>query len=390
MKRILFVLPEFKFGGTVYSTLNMVSLLDRNKYDIYVLPMTYQGPMLEEYKQMGVKLLSENLLLASIYGNVKEESRFMRKLFFYFIKTIRKVSLCFGHDFEMDVVKLASCKFNKMGFDIVASCQEGSPTKLASVINAKKRIAWFRCEATKYFPYLPTKSHNQYYKSFNKIVCVSQCTCEDFKGCFPQFADKTIAIHNAQNLDDIYAKANAPIDDQRFNTSKITLISLGRMNPSKRMAEIPVVANVLKTNGCSFNWFILGDGNVGGEKDKCLQKIEELKVADCVHYLGGKVNPYPYIKASDLMVSLSLVEACPRVVNEALILKKPCICTDFASAREFVFDGKNGYVDKLDNIPSVLERLMKDQRELNTLQSYCNEFVFDNLPILEKLNHLFN
>lgn len=386
MTKILFILPEFKFGGTVYSTLNMISLLDSSLYDIYVLPMTYQGPLYIEYKKMGIKLLPEDILLASIYGNVKEERSKLRRLFFYGIKAIRKICMIFGQDFEMSIVRLAASKYNKMQFDVVASCQEGSPTKMASVIKAKKNIAWFRCEATKYFPFQPTKSYLNYYQKINSIVCVSQCTCDDFKKCLPQFADKTIAIHNAQNVDDIYFKANADINDPRFNTSRFTLISLGRMNPSKRMAEIPNVAQKIKSAGYSFNWYILGDGNIEGEQDKCVRNIESMGVSDCVHYLGGKVNPYPYIKRTDLLVSLSLIEACPRVVNEALILKKPCICTDFASAREFVFDGKNGYVDRLENIHKILLRLMSDNGELQQLNKYCNDFVFNNQPILNSLN----
>lgn len=390
MKKILFILPEFKFGGTVYSTLNMVSLLDKDMYDVYVLPMTHQGPMKEEYENMGIKLLPENLLLASIYGNVKEERRPFARLFYYGIKAFRRVYMHFGKDFEMIVVRIASQKYSKMRFDVVASCQEGAPTKMASVIKAKKNIAWFRCEATKYFPNLPTTSHNEYYKPFDKIVCVSQCTCDDFKLCLPQFADKTIAIHNAQNLEDIYSKANEIVDDPRFDTTRFTLISLGRMNPSKRMAEIPDVAKKLKTAGCSFDWYILGDGNVGGEQERCVNNIESLEVSDCVHYLGGKVNPYPYIKKSDLLVSLSLVEACPRVVNEALILKKPCICTDFASAHEFVFDGKNGYVDKLEKIPSILKNIMQNDSEYQKLKCYCDGLTFDNQPILKSLNEIFS
>lgn len=138
MKKILFILPEFKFGGTVYSTLNMVSLLDKDMYDVYVLPMTHQGPMKEEYENMGIKLLPENLLLASIYGNVKEEKRPFARLFYYGIKAFRKIYMYFGKDFEMIVVRIASQKFSKMRFDVVASCQEGAPTKMASVIKAKR------------------------------------------------------------------------------------------------------------------------------------------------------------------------------------------------------------------------------------------------------------
>ena len=43
--RVLYVLPAFTFGGTVFSTLNMIMMLDKEKYDISVLPMTYQGPV---------------------------------------------------------------------------------------------------------------------------------------------------------------------------------------------------------------------------------------------------------------------------------------------------------------------------------------------------------
>lgn len=389
-KKLLFVLPEFKFGGTVYSTLNMISLLPQEQYDIYVLPMTYQGPMLVEYKKMGIKLIPENILLSAIYGDIKKEHNLFKKIVWYIIKIIRRLALLFGKDFEMIIVRLAALKYNCYKFDVVSSCQEGSPTKLASVIKAKQNIAWFRCEATKYFPYLSTKSHLEYYKDFEKIVCVSRCTGDDFKKCLPQFADKVVAIHNAQNLDDIYKKANMPIDDRRFLTDCFTMISLGRMNPSKRMAETPFIAKQLKDAGYNFKWYILGDGNDNGEKDNLIANITNLEIDDRVIYLGGKVNPYPYINKSDILVSLSLVEACPRAINEALILKKPCICTDFASASEFVFNGKNGYVTPIENIVTILSKIINNKDEYDSLKTFCEKYAFDNTPILASYNKLFN
>lgn len=75
-QKILFILPGFTFGGTVFSTLNMISLLDKERYDIDVLAMTHQGPVKEYYKKAGINILPEDKTLSSFIGVSYKEKNF--------------------------------------------------------------------------------------------------------------------------------------------------------------------------------------------------------------------------------------------------------------------------------------------------------------------------
>ena len=100
------------------------------------------------------------------------------------------------------------------------------------------------------------------------------------------------------------------------------------MSPQKRFSEIPAIADKLRNSGCSFKWYILGGGNTYNEYDKLVQNIKNKHIEDFVICLGEKLNPYPYIAHSDLVVNTSYIEACPRVVIESKIIKTPVVCAD--------------------------------------------------------------
>jgi glycosyltransferase involved in cell wall biosynthesis len=55
---------------------------------------------------------------------------------------------------------------------------------------------------------------------------------------------------------------------------------------------------------------------------------------DRVSFLGIRQNPYPYMKACDIYLQPSRHEGKPIAVEEAKILQKPIVVTDYSSARE--------------------------------------------------------
>lgn len=389
-KRILLILPGFNFGGTVFSTLNMISFLSKD-YDVTVLPMTFQGPILNNYRQYGVKLFPESLLLSGFTCNLDKMKIGWKKWLFSSIKIIRRLLRYCGIDYEYIVYKSKARKIErKYDFDYVASCQEGSATYFASCFQKAKRIAWFRSE---YSVYKEECSDNtlikekRLYPLFDNIVCVSLTTRNDFVSFFPALSDKVFPIHNIQNVGDIEAKSKEYVSDMPMNV--FTIVSVGRMNPQKRFSFIPSIARKLLDTGCSFKWIIIGDGNVFGEWDKLQKEITNNHVEDTVLCLGGKVNPYPYIKCSDLLVNTSYVEACPRVVIEAKLLKTPVICADFSSAREFVTSDVDGYVDTIDKIHTHIAKMILDKKYYSKIKTTCETYSIDNDHIYSQLKDIF-
>lgn len=70
-RKILFVLPKFEFGGTVFSTLNMIRMLQQHGgYDISVFPMIAYGPVRNVYD--GLNVLDSDFLLDCFFANIQE------------------------------------------------------------------------------------------------------------------------------------------------------------------------------------------------------------------------------------------------------------------------------------------------------------------------------
>lgn len=390
-KRILFLLPGFNFGGTVFSTLNMISFL-KNEYDISVLPMVYQGVVIENYKKAGINLLPESVALSAMMGRIDKEPKFWKKVVFFFHKAMRRLCLKLGIDYELYLFKRVARKIeHKYDFDFVASCQESGSTFFASCFSKPKRLAWVRCEYGPYSKQLTardcTKSQALYLK-FDKIVCVSQTTRDDFVNCFPELKDRVFAIPNIQNEDVIKDKAEETITD--FPQDAFVIVSIGRIAPPKRFFEIPKIASELMDAGCIFKWLIIGDIHDEKENDKLVANIERYRVQDVVVPIGARLNPYPYIKQAKLLVITSSTEACPRVVIESKIIKTPVICADFSSAREFVTSDYDGFVDTLDNLHIHIGNMISNKELYDRIKESCETYKTDNQYIYSKLKQVFS
>jgi glycosyltransferase involved in cell wall biosynthesis len=77
--------------------------------------------------------------------------------------------------------------------------------------------------------------------------------------------------------------------------------------------------------------------------------------------MGFQGNPYPFMKASDLLVSSSLYEGFSTFITEGLILGKPIVTTDCSGMEELLGDSKYGLItgnneeDLYEGIKSMLE-----------------------------------
>ncbi len=391
MRKILFILPGFTFGGTVFSTLNMISLLDKSKYDITILAMTHQGPIKENFNKFNV--WKEDIILSSLMGNYEKETKVGRKIVFALIKILRRLLEPYNIPFTSFILKKKAKKIqNSYHFDVVASCQEGGATEFASYFDKSKRIAWFRSEYSIYKDGLRPWDYEKekiIYPKFDIIVCVSKVTRNDFCIYFDNLKDRVVAIHNIQNVDKIKIASKQMIQDS-FSNLQFNIVSVGRIAPQKRFHLIPLLANKMKRAGVNFKWYIIGDGNMGGANDLLKQSIKEYDVAREVICMGSRLNVYPYIASADLLVSTSLYEACPRVVIEAKILKIPVICSDFSSAREFVSNDFDGYVDAVDFLDKRIIRMITDQNYYNMIKENCNKYIMDNEMIEKQLQKIFN
>ena len=380
-KKILFVLPSFEIGGTTVSTRNLISLLDKEKYDITVWGLNEYGILKWMYDGLPcVKTCFATQALA--LSGWKKETNITRKLL---AAIIRKIA--YNNNIKKRIINYSIKRcIGKKHFDTVISCQEGFATLFASHIISNNHLAWVRCDYKEYF-----KGHNlvkeSFYNNYNHIVCVAEKTKDNFIEIYPEHKKKTICIYNPQDSNLIIDQSNIDDHDERFkfNIDKKVIVSLGRLNRVKRFDRIPSIARKLLNNGLNFVWYVVGDGE---EKTVIANAIKQHRVENNVIMLGAKSNPHFYIKRADLYVCLSSSEACPRVVNEAKILSTPVVSTNFPTIYEYIEDGINGRIVSIEEIPQAILEIFNNKEQYSNIKKEISKFTFDNTCLIKDIENI--
>ena len=97
----------------------------------------------------------------------------------------------------------------------------------------------------------------------------------------------------------------------------------------------------LLDSGLPHDLWILGEGP---ERPKLEAFIRKNRLADSVRLLGFCGNPYPCLKAADLLVCSSRFEGFSTFITEGVILGKPIVTTDCSGMRELLGDSEYGLI----------------------------------------------
>lgn len=374
-KRVLFIVSEFSIGGTMSSLYSLLSVIDPERIRVDIFSRVHSGPY---YKRMpNCNILKENIWLShTIY-----ERSIFAKTISKLLLVIRKLLEPVGIDMYALYNFIGGKQIHSDEYDAVIGYDE-SMAKLVSYFPAKKRINWIHCD---YRRYSKGKDETKYYDKIDAVVCVSEFVKGVFSEIYPQYANKVYAIHNVINVEDIRKKAEAPVDDERFQTDAYTIVSCGRLDPVKQFSLIPSLAVQLKAGGVKpFKWYIIGGGNEVEQK-AIEEAVDKYGVEDCVITMGMKQNVYPYIAKADLYVCTSESESFPMVVNEAKALGVPVISNNFPSVVESIQNGIDGIICPIDQIVgSIIQQMY------NPIQIIDGAYKNENAHILGRIDGLLN
>lgn len=244
----------------------------------------------------------------------------------------------------------------------------GHKNLILDKVNANKKITWIHSD---YKVYKRDKIIDlKEYECLDAIITVSK-TCNDiFISEFPQLADKSYIMHNISNKKQIIKMSNEDVDfDNDFTGVKI--LDITRLDPNKGLDIAIKSCRALLEQGYNIKWYILGDGP---ERFKLETLIKQNKLEDNFILLGLKDNPYPFIKEADMIVHCSLFEGRSVSIDEAMLLAKPIILTNYPTAKDQIINGENGFICNAD-VEGVCEAV---------------KYLIENKSIMEQLSHALN
>ncbi len=206
----------------------------------------------------------------------------------------------------------------------------------------KPRFAWFHgvVETTK-----ATDLRGRYWEKifrknfamFTNLFAITQQVSDTWTQRY-LLLQKPLVIGNLIQIEDIIARAEEP-QTEILPATRPQIICVARLSAEKGIDRLLTVAQRLREDGAEFDLWLVGDGD---RRIACEAFITESRLSDCVHLLGMKENPYPYIKACDLLVCPSYEEGLGLVLWEALLLQKPVMATECGGTITALQEGRWG------------------------------------------------
>ena len=357
-KKILFITPDLRFGGTNSSLSNIYNAI-KDEYEVEVFSLYNKK---NGFYSFNDKVLKSSKLLYWYYcyfSDLKGSDKVGALL----IKIVIRICIILKIDFSGFLQKREVNRISKSrSYDLIIGFQEGAATQFASRFTGVKKMAWIHCDYAQYYK-IVQRDESLIYKKFDKIVCVSKYTCDSFIRFYPSLKGRVIFIYNLFDKARVKNLSKEKIDDPRFDASIFTILSVGRIDSVKRFSKIPEIANKLKMIGKEFRWYIIGNITSQVEFNALKKGIVDKGLEKTVILLGGKSNPYPYFAKSNLFVTTSFSEACPIVFLEAQTFSIPIVTTDFISSYEFIEHGANGFISPIEDLHQYINFVIEGRLE---------------------------
>ena len=305
MIKILFVIESLKAGGAEKVMVDLVNHMDQTKFNITV--QTVWPCKAEEYLVPGIHY-------KAMYST-KNDANVLR----YRAETET------GLAYRLHIID---------DYDIECAYLEMGPTKVVSSSSNRraKKLAWVHCDLMKAVDdpvAFAAKSKSRYAK-FDQIICVSQTAKESFDQIFNHCFD-SIVLYNV--IDDVAIRKKAESVQLEKQPRRFTVLSVGRLAAPKNYLRLLQTHKRMLDEGFEHDLWILGEGP---ERAMLEQYIEKNGMKDSVWMPGFIDNPYPYLRAADLLTCSSVYEGFSTFVAEAIVLGRPVLTTDVSGMREIL------------------------------------------------------
>lgn len=394
-KSLLFVIPSLDAGGAEKSLLNWLSTLDFEQYEVDLF-LFKQGGIFQALLPKNVKLLdcgklfthfAKPLLPSILWFLSKGKFNIARaRLGFAWIQK-KEPNTAKAEQDAWQFFRKAFPKLDKQYDSAIAFLEKSSTYFIVDNTNANNKIAWIHTDYSK------SKQDPQfdlpYLKQLNSIVTISPACGESLLQHFPSEAQKISVIENISSatlIEDLSLKI--PQDLIALGGQNL-IVTVGRLSEEKGMDIAIETAKILKQREILFNWIIIGDGP---ERPKLEQQIRSNKLQSTVHMLGLQSNPYPYMRAATIYAQTSRHEGKSIAIDEAMILKKPIVVSNFTTAKDQIQDGETGVIAEIDpeSLAQKIGSLLENPSLQETLKCNLSKIDHQNEKSIKKFYDLIS
>lgn len=381
MKRILFTIGVLDGGGVTKSLLSLLDTIDKEEYNVSILIGSYLGKS-DKDVPAGVQILKNNTLSLLTEG-VRGLPKLIKKghILLAVGSIIRIILSAINKGWAGWWLSRLMPSIDKEEYDLIVDYNgQHMLYYMIDKLRGKHKVTFFHSDYQKWLYYYAMDK--KYFEKADAIFTISETCVQSLQELFPGAANKVKLMENISNPRAIKQKSLKHIDFKRKH--QYVLLSLGHICINKGSDIALEVAVQLKKKGIDFEWLFAG--SISKDMDYA-HHVEQLDLKDNIRFLGPVENPYPYIKEADIFVHLSRFEGKSIALDEAKILCKPIVVTNFSSVHDQFEDGVNASICEM-NVDSATQHILEllhDKNLQDKYIQYLKNHISDNTQEVHKL-----
>jgi glycosyltransferase involved in cell wall biosynthesis len=384
-KKILFIVSSMESGGVSKSMSSLLNVIDTQRYEIDCLIIVSQGVFMDTIPT-NVNLISNEktaLFFSSFPVNlIKLVTRgwIYLALLRFLAALLMKMNKGWGG-------WLLSKGINKLPKEYDLAVDYNGQQQLYFLIDrvkAKKKATFFHSDYAKWSYYY--SMDKKYMPKADTIFTISEKCINSLKDFFPDSASKIRLFENISSVKTIQIMANEvttdPLDGDFFK-----IITIGHLSEMKGTDLALKAAKILKVKGLTFKWYFIGQN----QNTHLYQKmVKDNQIENEIVFMGLKSNPYSYIKQADIVVHPSLFEGKSIALDEAKILCKPIVVTNFSTVSDQFINKENASICEMnpEDIAEKIIELHQNEKLRTQYIEYLATHCYSNESEIEKLYQL--
>ena len=177
----------------------------------------------------------------------------------------------------------------------------------------------------------------RFYGRFKSLIAITDEVADSYVCRY--HIKRPQVVHNLLNVDEILTRSKELLKTPLLGGKK--LLYCGRMSHDKGLDRLIMALGRIKKDCGIVGWHltIVGDGQECTQNENLVAK---LGLVTDITFIGMVENPYPYMRAADLLVCPSRAEGLGLVLWEALICNTQVLATDSGGTRTALRDGEWG------------------------------------------------
>ena len=380
MKRILFVMMSLQSGGAEKSLVNLLNEMNPQKYEIDLLLFRKTGTFLSQVPSY-VHICNIPAEINKLYGNMSQAGNLLgTKIIGTLAAKVHESTPGARAGYRWEHYYTKKIPMLTKQYDVAFAYITGE-TMFYTVekVQANRKICFVHNDYKT--ANHPKKYDYRYFEKLDGIASISKLCCDVLEEEFPEFSDKIWCIENITSSAVIKKRAVEFVPKEITGTNNI--LSVGRLMSQKGFDLAISAASILKKRNMDFHWYIVGDGELRKDLEN---QIENEGLQSEFTILGIKENPYPYIKACTIFAQTSRYEGKSVVLDEAKILAKPIVVTNYATVNDQIIDRREGIVVDMtpEGIANGIAELLGNKQLRKSLENYLSLHEYGNQIEIEK------